>query len=468
MLGIESVLSFIVDTLNYYLWGYVLIYLLIAVGLFFTVRLKLIQVRQFGHILKLMFGSRKSRDGQISSFQAFCMSLGSRVGAGNIAGVAVAIYLGGPGAIFWMWLLAVIGMATAFSEATLAQLYKQKSGSTFFVGGPAYYIEKGLKNRFLGVCFAVSLIIAFGFVFNAVQANTMVLAVNEAFGVQKEILAIVIAVATALIIGGGIWRISKFCEVAVPIMALLYLVLAVVIIGMNLSKVPEVFVLIFHSAFGLETAGAGVLGFTIGAAIENGIKRGLFSNEAGMGSAANAAATASPLPKHPAAQGYIQMFSVFTDTLVICTITALIVLLSGVFEPNSNVTGIALAQSALASQIGASGSWVLAVILIFFAFTSIVANYSYAENNILYITKSRLVLNIMRGCVILFVLFGSLTQVALVWNMADVAMGVMAIINLIAILLLSKKVLAVVQDYQRQLKSGKEIVFQSNDYDAWK
>ena len=467
MRTIESFLNVIINFSNNIIWGYILIYLLIGVGIYFSVRLRLIQFRHFSHTFKLLFTSRKVPKGQLSSFQAFCTSLGSRVGSGNIAGVAVAIYLGGPGAVFWMWVIALLGMATSFIEATLAQLYKTKNANGTYVGGPAYYIEKGLKSRFWGIVFACSLILAFGLVFNAVQANTMVAAVNGAFGIDKGLLAVIIGIATAVVIMGGIVRISRFSEVAVPFMAFMYILLAIIVVALNYDQVPSVFKMIFLNAFGLEVAGSGLLGYTIGSALENGVKRGLFSNEAGMGSAANAAATASPLPKHPAAQGYIQMFGVFVDTIIICTITALIVLLSGVFTPGNDVTGIALAQVSLANEIGGSGNAVLAILLIFFAFTSIVANYSYAESNILYISRNKYILHVFRVFVVAMVMFGSVSQVALVWNMADTSMGIMAIINLVAILLLSKIAIDTAKDYNRQLKLGQEIQFKSDKYEAW-
>ena len=375
--------------------------------------------------------------------------------------------MGGPGAIFWMWVIALLGMATAFIEGTLAQLYKEKSPNGTFIGGPAYYIEKGLKSRVGGICFAVSLIIAFGLVFNAVQSNTMAAAVHGAFGVDKVFLGIMMSIATAVIIMGGIVRISRFSELAVPFMALIYILLAILVITLNYDEVPTVFSMIFRCAFGLQTVGSGLLGYTLTSALENGIKRGLFSNEAGMGSAANAAATASPLPNHPASQGYIQMFGVFTDTIIICTISALIILLSGSFVPGNDVSGIALAQVSLANEIGSSGHGIIAILLLFFAFTSIVANYSYAESNINYITKNKHVMNVFRVSVVCMVMFGSISQINLVWNMADTAMGAMAIINLIAILLLSKVALSVAKDYNFKVKNNQETVFKSEKFEAW-
>ena len=258
-----------------------------------------------------MLNSRKGPSGEISSFQSFCTGLGARVGSGNIAGVAVAIHLGGPGAVFWMWVMAFLGMATGFIEGTIAQLYKEKSAEGGFIGGPAYYISKGLKSPLVGSFFAFLLLITFGFAFNAVQANTLVSAMHEAFHFNKVLLALLLCLATTYVIVGGILRVSKISEVLVPMMAIFYLLLALVLILLNLPKVPELLSSIFQGAFGLKSLGSGGLGYTLMIAAENGVKRGLFSNEAGMGSAANAAATASPLPRHPVSQGYIQMFSVF-------------------------------------------------------------------------------------------------------------------------------------------------------------
>lgn len=458
----------IVNFLNHYIWGYLLIYLLIGIGIYYTIRLRLIQVFHFGHILNLIVKSRNTPHKQISSFQALCTSLGARVGAGNIAGVGVAIYLGGPGAIFWMWITAIVGMATAYAEGVLAQLYKEKGPSGTYIGGPAYYIRKGLNSKFWAICFSVSLIITFGLIFNAVQANTMEVAVTTAFDVDKYLLAGIFGFFTAVVILGGIVRISKFSEYAVPLMAIAYIVMTFIVIGMNISAVPAVFGLIFKSAFGIEQAGAGLLGYGIMAAIENGVKRGLFSNEAGLGSAANAAATAAPLPQHPASQGYIQMFGVCFDTIFVCTCTAMIILLAGLYEPNNGLTGAALTQQSLAHEIGHFGLGFLAVMLVFFCFTTIVACYSYAESNVLYLTRNKTILNIFRVLAVGMVMFGAISQVEFVWSLADLSMAVMAVINLVAILLLSKVALRVTKDYQYKLKNKLPTKFQSDEFEAWK
>lgn len=375
----------VINYLNDILWGAVLIYLLLGVGIYFTVRLGLIQFRHFGHMFSVLkLGHRRDSAG-ISSFQALCTGLAARVGTGNLAGVAVAIYLGGPGAIFWMWMTALIGMATAFAESSLAQLYKVKDAEGRYRGGPAYYMEKGLGLRWMGVLFSIFLIIAFGLVFNAVQANSISHALHTAFAVPNWLTGLVLVLMSGLIIFGGIRAIARFSELVVPYMALAYLLVAAVVVFMNLGKVPDVLMLVFRSALGLEQAGAGALGYAISQGMMNGIKRGLFSNEAGMGSAPNTAATAVPFPPHPASQGYAQMLGVFLDTLVICTSTAAIILLSDQFAPDNGLTGIALTQKALSSQIGNIGFIFIAVAVFFFAFTSIVANYAYAENNLVFL-----------------------------------------------------------------------------------
>lgn len=452
-----EVANLVVDTLNGLIWGKILIWLLVASGVYFTLRLGLLQFRHFGHTFSVLKGSRQSDDSGISSFQALCTSLAARVGTGNVAGVAVAITLGGPGAIFWMWVIALLGMATGFVEATLAQLFKIRDANGQFRGGPAYYMERGLGARWMGVLFSIFLIIAFGFVFNAVQANTITGAMQGAFGVSTWLSGLAIVALTALIIFGGLRAIARFSELAVPFMAVAYLLVAMVIIAMNLSEMPAVFELIFKSAFGLHEAAAG----GIGAAIMNGFKRGLFSNEAGMGSAPNAAASATPYPPHPASQGYVQMAGVFIDTILICSASAAIILLAGP-QPGE---GIMLVQNALTSEVGDWGKYFLAVIILFFAFTSIVANYFYAENCLVFLEHSHPAgLLWFRLAVLGMVMFGALASMPFVWNLADLSMGLMAITNLIAILLLSNLAVKLAKDYNAQRKAGKLPTFDASQY----
>ncbi|MGF1764489.1 alanine/glycine:cation symporter family protein [Aliivibrio kagoshimensis] len=454
-----------ISLLNDLLWGTVLVYLLVGVGVFFTVRLGFIQFRHFGHMFSVLKNSRKSDNAGISSFQALCTSLAARVGTGNMAGVAVALTLGGPGAIFWMWLIAMLGMATSFAESTLAQLYKTKDKEGNYRGGPAYYMEKGLGMRWMGVLFSLFLIIAFGLVFNAVQANSIATALNVAFGFEPLYVGIGLVCISAVVIFGGFRTIARTAEVIVPFMAAAYLLVAMYVMISNIEQLPGVLMLVLKSAFGLQEAAAGGLGYAIAQAMINGIKRGLFSNEAGMGSAPNAAASATPYPPHPASQGYVQMLGVFMDTIVICSATVAIILMSGEYVPNGEVTGIELTQRALISQVGDWGGIFIAVAIFFFAFTSIIANYSYAETNMVFLRhNSKAGIRLFRVVVLGMVMFGTMSSLPVVWAMADVSMGMMAIINLVAIILLSGTVIKLAKDYNQQLDSGKLPTFDSNDY----
>ena len=454
----------IINSLSDLLWGQ-LVYVLLAVGIYFTLRLGLIQFRHFGHMFSVMKNSTKSDAAGISSFQALCTGLAARVGTGNIAGVAVAIYLGGPGAIFLMWLIAMIGMASAFVESSLAQLYKIKDDEGSYRGGPAYYMEKGLGQRWMGILFSLFLIACFGLAFNGVQANSISAAMLNAFDVPKWITGVGLAMISGIIIFGGLRGIARFSELVVPFMAVAYLLIAAVVVGMNAEKLPDVIMMIVRSAFGVEQAGAGALGYTIAQAMLNGIKRGLFSNEAGMGSAPNTAATASPYPPHPASQGYVQMMGVFIDTIVICTCTAFIVLLSNQYAPGNGVTGINLTQAALSEHIGNFGNTFIALAVFFFAFTSIVANYAYAENNLVFLEHnhpSRLA--IFRLCVLAMVIWGAVADLPIVWTLADISMAFMIITNVIALLLLSNTAIKLAKDYNQQRKEGKLPTFDANQY----
>jgi AGCS family alanine or glycine:cation symporter len=455
----------LINLMNDLLWGSILVYLLVGVGLYFTVCLNFIQVRHFTHMFKVLKNSRHSDSAGISSFQALCTGLAARVGTGNMAGVAVALTLGGPGAIFWMWVTAMVGMATSFAESTLAQLYKTRDQSGNYRGGPAYYMEKGLGMRWMGVLFSIFLMIAFGLVFNAVQANSITNALNNAFGFEPMNVGIGIVLLSAFVIFGGIRKIARTAELVVPFMAIMYLIIAFYILVTNLDKVPDVMALIFKSAFGFEEAAAGGLGYMIAQSLINGVKRGLFSNEAGMGSAPNAAAMATPYPHHPASQGYVQMLGVFIDTIVICTATVAIILMSGEYVPHGEITGVELTQRALNSQVGDWGGDFIACAIFFFAFTSIIANYSYAETNVVFLKRNnKKGLVVFRLIFLSMVMFGSLATLPTVWAMADVSMGLMAIVNLIAILLLSGIVVKLAKDYNQQLSSGKVPRFDIRDY----
>ena len=454
----------IVDFLNSILWGYVLVYGLLAVGVFFTIRLGFLQFVNFGEMVRAIRGSRESDVHGISPFQALCTSLASRVGTGNLAGVAVALYLGGAGAFFWMWMVALVGMATGYAESTLAQLYKVRDGKGQYRGGPAVYIAKGLKAPWAAAIFAVCLIISFGLVFNAVQANSIADAMQGAFGVPKLGVGVVIAAFAGIVIFGGLRKIVRFAEFVVPFMAGAYVLLALGVMALNITEVPGILALIVKSAFGLEEAAGGAAG-SVTAAMLNGIKRGLFSNEAGMGSAPNIAATATPAPHHPSSQGLVQAFGVFIDTIIVCTATAVMILLAGVLEPGSGVTGTQLTQQAMEVHLGEFGGYFIAIAILFFAFTSIVANYTYAENALIYLRGGNtLGLTLLRLAALGMVIWGGYEAVVTVFNAADASMGLMATINLIAIVLLSGTVVKLTKDYLAQRKEGLVPHFKSKDY----
>ena len=440
----------IVDFLNGILWTYVLVAMLIACAIWFTIRCKFVQITMLRD-LPVMFRNctheeREEGVERISSFQAFAISIASRVGTGNLAGVAVAIALGGPGAVFWMWLIAFLGAASAFVESTLAQLYKIK-GESSYIGGPAYYMSIGLKKPWMGAIFSVLLIFTFGFAFNSVQSNTICQAFEEAFAIPPSYMGTVLTLITAAIIFGGIQSIARVSSIIVPFMALGYIALALVVICMNITEIPTVFSLIISHAFGWEQGLAG----GIGAAIQQGIRRGLYSNEAGMGSAPNVAATADV--SHPVKQGKVQAISVFSDTLIICSCTAFIILVGGI-PAGSDASGIKLTQAALCQQIGPWGNIAVAIAIFFFAFSSVLGNYYYGEANVQYLSKKPWVLAVYRIIVAAMVLFGSVASLSTVWNLADLFMGMMTICNLIAIVMLGKYAFRLLEDYREQKRQG--------------
>jgi AGCS family alanine or glycine:cation symporter len=453
----------VIDLLNAVLWNYVLIYGLLAVGVFFTLRLRFIQILRFPEMIRNITGAKRADRAGITPFQALCTSLASRVGTGNIAGVAVALTLGGPGAIFWMWMVAALGMATAFAESTLAQLFKVRDEEGRYRGGPAFYIARGLGAPWAGALFSACLILSFGLVFNAVQANSIADAMEGAFGLPKLATGLALAVLAGLIIFGGIATIARAAEVIVPVMALGYISVALYAVVANIAEVPSMLALIVRSAFGLEPAAGGVAG-SMAAAMLNGVKRGLFSNEAGMGSAPNIAAAATPDPHHPASQGFVQSLGVFIDTLVICTATALLILLSGVLQAGTDANGTQLTQEALSMHIGAAGPYFIAIAVLFFAFTSIIGNYAYAENALVFLGLGRRAgLVALRLGVLAMVVWGAVQSVATVFNAADASMGLMATINLVAILLLSGLVVRLARDYASKRRRGEEPVFLANE-----
>lgn len=455
-----------IGVMNNYLWSYILIIMLVVLGIYFSIRTKFVQFRYFTEMFKLLTDGNANKNakknGKISSFQAFCISTSSRVGTGNIAGIALAIAGGGPGAIFWMWVMALIGSASSFVESTLAQIYKVKNG-TAYKGGPAYYIEQGLNMRWLGIIFTILISITYGFVFNSVQSNTLSIAFNNVFGVSYLVIGIVLAALTAAVIFGGVHRVAKVSEIIVPVFAGLYILVAIGIVIMNIGSVPALIADIVKSAFKpsemIMGTGAGFMTVLL-----TGVKRGLFSNEAGMGSAPNAAATAEV--SHPVKQGLIQSLGVFTDTIIICSCTAFMVLLYNGYATSSN-EGIALAQEALSSHIGSFGGIFIAICIFLFAFSSIVGNYYYGESNIQFVTESKGALNIYRALVCGMVLFGAVAKVQFVWDMADLFMAFMAIINMIVIAKLGKFAYIALDDYTKQKKAGvKDPVFYVDDIEG--
>ena len=436
------------DLLNDLLWSKVLIVALVGLGLYFSIVSRFVQFRYFGNMFSIFAEAFQRKPGQLSSFQALMLSVAGRVGAGNIAGVAVAIMLGGPGAVFWMWLVALLGMATSYFECSLAQLFKRREPDGGYRGGPAFYIQHGLGLRWLAIVFSILLLVTFGFGFNAVQSYTVATSLHDTFGLPTHFSGIALVVVIGLIIFGGIKRIASMADVLVPIMAFSYIGMALVVLGMNIGEVPATLALIVKSAFGLEPAFAG----GIGAAILMGVKRGLFSNEAGLGSAPNVAAVAEV--KHPAAQGIVQSLSVFIDTILVCTSTALIILLSGVYQPGMEQAGVVLTQTALAAEVGEWGRVFVSMALLLFVFTTLVYNYYLGENALGFFSQKRWLVQVYRVLVMALVLWGSMQDLSTVFGFADVTMGLLALVNLAALFMLFKVGLRLMRDYDSQIQAG--------------
>ncbi|WP_428243055.1 alanine/glycine:cation symporter family protein [Gynuella sp.] len=442
--------------LNDLLWGKVLIVVLISLGLWFTIASRFVQFRYFGKMFRILSTNQAFKDdkyGHLSSFQALLLSVAGRVGGGNIAGVAVAITLGGPGAIFWMWVVGLVGMATSYFECTLAQAFKKSEPDGTYRGGPAYYITRGLGKqwKWLGGLYSVLLLITFGFGFNALQSYSVATSVNDAFGIPTYYTGIALAMVVGLIIFGGVKRIARVAEVLVPVMALGYLGITLMVLGLNAGKIPDVFMLIVKSAFGLEPA----IGGGIGGAILLGVKRGLFSNEAGLGSAPNVAAVA--YVPHPANQGIVQAFSVFIDTLILCSCTAFIILLSGIYDPATiaDQGGVALTQTALADHVGEWGRSFVSVALLLFGFSTIIYNYYLGENSLNFFSgENQNIYNAFRVAIICLCCWGAIMDLGTVFAFADVTMGFLALVNLFALALLFKTGLRIMKDYDQQLASG--------------
>lgn len=461
---IQNAITYIVGIANYLLWGDqttygILIFLLVIAGVWFSWRLKFIQLVDFKHMFSLMRNSTKDDESGISSFQALCTSLSARVGTGNLAGVAVAISLGGAGAIFWMWVIALLGMATGYAESVLGQVYKIRDTNGQFRGGPAYYIQQGIQNKIFALLFASCLFFGYGFVFSAVQANTITDALNNSYNFPTLYSGLGIIILAALIVIGGLRAIARFAEYVVPFMGLVYIGVAVVITIINIQLLPSVLYDIISSAFGLQEAGAGALA----AAIKNGIQRGLYSNEAGSGSVPHAAAAASPEPKHPASQGYVQMLGVFIDTMVLCTCTAFIILL-GTQTGIGEMEGIRLTQSAMETHLGGVGGDFVAAAICLFAFTSVVANYAYGESNLhMFKLDNKIGRRVYTTGYLAMILWGSVASLPMVWAMADMALGLMTLVNIIAIIILTPTIVAVTNDYRAKRKLNKTITFAQTD-----
>ncbi|MBU3872778.1 alanine/glycine:cation symporter family protein [Staphylococcus coagulans] len=446
---------------NDLIWSQYLICLLLTAGLFFSISSKFVQIRWIPEMFRALTEKSETLDSGekgISPFQAFAISAGSRVGTGNIAGVATAIVLGGPGAVFWMWIIAIIGAASAFIEATLAQVYKVPDKEGGFRGGPAYYITKGLNQRWLGVLFAILITITFAFVFNTVQSNTIAESLNTQYNVSPVITGIILAVITAIVIFGGVRSIATLSSFIVPIMAIIYIFMVLIILLLNFDQILPMISTIIKSAFGIDQAAGGAVGF----AVLQGVKRGLFSNEAGMGSAPNAAATAAV--SHPVKQGLIQSLGVFFDTILVCTATAIMILLyTGLRFGEGQPQGVAVTQSALNEHLGSAGGIFLTVAITLFAFSSVIGNYYYGQSNIEFLSTNKMVLFVFRCFVVLLVFVGAVVKTETVWNTADVFMGLMAIVNIVAIIGLSNIAFAVMKDYQKQRKAGKRPIFRPEE-----
>lgn len=444
-------LNSIVSDINGVLWSTVIIALLVGAGFYFTFRTGAVQIRYIADMFKLVVGTAgtKTEGNEVSPFQAFCVSTASRVGVGNIAGIAIAIVAGGPGAIFWMWFIAIIGSATGFVESTLAQIYKvpRENGEAGFRGGPAYYLKNGLGHGIWAAVFAILISVTYGMIYNSVQSNTIALALNTAFGVDRMVVGGVVTVLALVIIWGGIGRIARVTEWMVPVMAGIYLITAISIMVMNVTELPRVFTVIFRDAFDINA----VFGGGMGAAILTGFKRGLFSNEAGEGSVPNAAASADA--SHPVVQGLIQSFGVYVDTLFICSASAFIVLLSEDYHA-SGLTGIELIQWDLAQYFGPYAPHLVSVLIFIFAFSSLIGNYYYGEINIGHLTHKKWPLNLFRCLIGVMVFWGAMADLPLVWNLADLFMAFMVLTNVTAILILFPQARAALLDYEKQIKDG--------------
>ncbi|MEJ8555228.1 alanine/glycine:cation symporter family protein [Tepidibacter sp. Z1-5] len=461
----------IVGIINGLIWSKALIILCLGAGIYFSIRTRFLQVRLIKDMVRLLFGGSSSEKG-VSSFQAFALSVSGRVGTGNIAGVATAIAMGGPGALFWMWIIAFLGAGSAYVEATLAQIYKVEQDGEYR-GGPAYYIEKGMNNKWYATIFVVATIIAMGFFLPGVQSNSIAAGLNNAFGINPIVTGIILVVFLGLIIFGGVKRISKAAEIIVPVMATGYILVALIIIIVNISQLPSVIVLVFKSAFGAQPAFAGILGL----AISWGVKRGIYSNEAGQGTSPHAAAAAEV--SHPAKQGLVQAFSVYIDTLFVCSATGFMILITGMYNIYDGAGGFIAnnlgdveigpiyTQRAVETLFPSFGSAFVAIALFFFAFTTLMAYYYIAETNVAYLIRksnNKSLINVLRFAMLLTTFYGAIRTANLAWALGDVGVGTMAWLNVIAILIMAKPALIALKDYEDQMAEGKDPVFNSKKH----
>lgn len=451
--------------INEILWGSVMIYLLLGTGAWFTWRTKYIQfryIRQFGKNLKK---SLQSQPEGVTSFQALCTGMAARIGSGNLAGVALAITAGGPGAVFWMWVSALLGMASSFAECSLAQLYKERDARGQFRGGPAWYMARGLGMRWMGILFSILLLLAYGIIFNTVQANSVAHAMKYAFHLPENVTGCILGVLILLVIVRGIRGVARLMQWFVPIIAMVWVLTSLAISLWHIGELPTVFVTIFRCAFGWQEAAAGAVGYTISQALTSGFQRGMFSHEAGMGSTPNVAAAVAPRPSHPTTQGLVQMIGVFIDTVVICTASAVIIMLAPRDDDAVAMSGIQALQHAMSSLVGDWGSSFVAFIMLLFAFSAIIANYIYAENNLIFLRMdSRRNIWALRILSLIMVITGAIISLPIVWQMADIIMAFMAITNLTAILLLSPTVRIITDDYLRQRRLGQRPEFDVTRY----
>ena len=468
----------IIHTISGYVWSPALVAICLLAGLYFSIGTRFVQVRRFREMARLLFSTDKTQKTGITSFQAFSMALSGRVGTGNIVGVATAIGYGGPGAIVWMWIIAFLGAGSAFSEATLAQIYKEEHKGQFR-GGPAYYIEKGLKCKWLAIVFAICAVLAAGFFMPPVQSNGIAISFANTFSINPAIVGAVVALLIGLVVVGGVQRIANVAQIVAPFMAVLYVMLSIVVLAFHIHDVPAVFMDMIRSAFGMNQALGGILGATI----SWGVKRGIYSNEAGQGTGAIVAGAAKV--SHPVKQGLVQAFSVYIDTLLVCTATAVMILACktyNVFDASGNLLiaaqgaklgtpDVSYTSAALGTFLGVKwGGIIVSVALFFFAFTTIMAYYYYAETNLVYLfgkgKMEHVLIWVLRLGVVGMVFFGSLYEAKAMWDLGDIGVGTMAWVNIIAILLLSPKAFKALKSYERQKKEGKEPKFNPDEIGA--